>query len=244
MDGTDLRHRPEYSQSSPLSIHAMTVAYDRKPVLWDVDFDATPGRLVAIVGPNGAGKSTLIKGCLDLVPRASGVVEFWGRALAAVRERIAYVPQRESVEWDFPVSALDVACMGRYGHVGWCRRVGRGHREAARACLHQVGLEGLEDRQISQLSGGQQQRVAVARALVGEPSLLLADEPTGNLDSATGQSILNLLDELHAEGLTIIMVTHDEGVADRCDRVLRLHDGNVASDELMRQVQTTNPESR
>ena len=230
MDGTDLRHRPEHSQSSPLSIHAMTVAYDRKPVLWDVDFDATPGRLVAIVGPNGAGKSTLIKGCLDLVPRASGVVEFWGRALAAVRERIAYVPQRESVEWDFPVSALDVACMGRYGHVGWCRRVGRGHREAARACLHQVGLEGLEDRQISQLSGGQQQRVFLARALAQEADLHFMDEPFAGVDAATERAIVDVLRSLRDTGRTVVVVHHDlQTVPEYFDDVILLNMRIVAA---------------
>ncbi|MEO1279845.1 MAG: ATP-binding cassette domain-containing protein, partial [Planctomycetota bacterium] len=121
----------------------MTVAYQRKPVLWDVDYDAPARSLVAIVGPNGAGKSTLIKAALGLVPRATGLVEFWGEPFKRVRDRVAYVPQRESVDWTFPVSALDVVCMGRYRRVGWCRPVGRAHRDAAMACLERVGLADL-----------------------------------------------------------------------------------------------------
>lgn len=225
-----LRDRPEHSESSPLSIHAMTVAYDRKPVLWDVDFDATPGRLVAIVGPNGAGKSTLIKGCLDLVPRASGVVEYWGRPLAEVRTRVAYVPQRESVEWDFPVSALDVACMGRYGRVGWCRRIGRRHREAAGECLRQVGLQGLEDRQISQLSGGQQQRVFLARALAQEADLHFMDEPFAGVDAATERAIVEVLRSLRDAGRTVVVVHHDlQSVPEYFDDVILLNMRIVAA---------------
>ena len=171
----------------------MTVAYDRKPVLWDVDYDAPAGRLIAIVGPNGAGKSTLIKGCLDLIPRASGVVEFWGQPISRVRHRVGYVPQRESVDWEFPVSALDVTCMGRYRKIGWCRPVGRRHREAGIDCLRRVGLEGYEHRQISQLSGGQQQRVFLARALAQDADLYFMDEPFAGVDAATERAIVDVL---------------------------------------------------
>ncbi len=204
-----LADRPEHSAESPLSIHAMTVAYQRKPVLWDVDYDAPPGRLIAIVGPNGAGKSTLIKACLGLIPRASGQVEFWGRPLRRVRSRIAYVPQRESVDWDFPVSALDVACMGRYRRIGWLRPVSRAHREAALACLDRVGMADLAHRQISQLSGGQQQRVFLARALAQEADLHIMDEPFAGVDAATERTIVELLRDLRDAGRTVIAVHHD-----------------------------------
>jgi len=129
---SQLDARPEHSAQSPLSVHAMTVAYHRKPVLWDVDYDAPGSKLIAIVGPNGAGKSTFIKACLGLVPMASGRVEFWGESLGRARARIGYVPQRETVDWDFPVSALDVVCMGRYRKIGWFKPVSRAQKDAAR----------------------------------------------------------------------------------------------------------------
>ncbi len=227
---SELRDRPEHSSSSPLSVHAMTVAYDRKPVLWDVDYDASPGRLVAVVGPNGAGKSTLIKGCLGLVPRASGVVEYWGRPLNEVRRRIGYVPQRESVDWEFPVSALDVTLMGRYRRIGWCRPISRRHRQAARDCLERVGLEDFEDRQIDQLSGGQQQRVFLARALAQEADLYFMDEPFAGVDAATERAIVDVLRELRDSGRTVIVVHHDlQTVPEYFDEVLLLNMRVVAA---------------
>lgn len=201
--------RPEHSADSPVSIHAMTVAYRRRPVLWDVDFDAPPRSLLAIVGPNGAGKSTLIKACLGLVSMASGRVEFWGRPLRQVRGRIGYVPQRESVDWEFPVSALDVVCMGRYRKIGWFRPVSRSHREVGRACLDRVGMADYADRQISQLSGGQQQRVFLARALAQEADLYFMDEPFAGVDAATERAIVAVLRDLQARGKTVICVHHD-----------------------------------
>ncbi len=227
---TSLAGRPEHSPESPLSIHAMTVAYQRKPVLWDVDYDAPPGRLIAIVGPNGAGKSTLIKACLGLIPRASGQVEFWGRPLRRVRSRIAYVPQRESVDWDFPVSALDVACMGRYRRIGWLRPVTRPHREAAMACLERMGMADLAHRQIRQLSGGQQQRVFLARALAQEADLYVMDEPFAGVDAATERAIVDLLRELRDAGRTVIVVHHDlQTVPDYFDHLMLLNMRVVAA---------------
>ncbi len=204
-----LSGRPEHSAESPLSVHAMTVAYHRKPVLWDVDYDAPANRLIAIVGPNGAGKSTLIKACLGLVPRASGQVEFWGEPYRRARSRVGYVPQRESVDWDFPVSALDVVCMGRYRKIGWCRPVTRKHKAAAIGCLDQVGMAEYADRQISQLSGGQQQRVFLARALAQEADLYFMDEPFAGVDAATEKAIVGVLRELKGAGKTVIVVHHD-----------------------------------
>lgn len=225
-----LAGRPEHSASSPCSIHAMTVAYDQRPVLWDVDYDAPAGRLVAIVGPNGAGKSTLIKACLGLVPRASGEVEFWGEPLARQRHRVGYVPQRESVDWEFPVSALDVACMGLYREVGWIRPVGRRHREHARACLAQVGLQGLEKRQISRLSGGQQQRVFLARALAQDADLYFMDEPFAGVDAATERAIVDVLGELRDRGRTVLVVHHDlQTVPEYFDEVILLNMRVVAA---------------
>jgi manganese/zinc/iron transport system ATP- binding protein len=177
--------------------------------LWDVDYTAPGESLVAIVGPNGAGKSTLIKACLGLVPAASGRVEFWGRSYRQARARVGYVPQRESVDWDFPVSALDVVCMGRYRKIGWCRPVVRAHREAALACLDRVGMRDYARRQISQLSGGQQQRVFLARALAQEADLYFMDEPFAGVDAATERAIIEVLRELKRAGKTVICVHHD-----------------------------------
>jgi len=222
--------RPEHSPDSPLSIHAMTVAYHRKPVLWDVDYDAPPGKLVAIVGPNGAGKSTLIKACLGLVPRASGVVEFWGRPYRKQRSRVGYVPQRESVDWDFPVSALDVVCMGRYRRIGWCWPVSRRHKRAALECMERVGMAEFANRQISQLSGGQQQRVFLARALAQEAELYFMDEPFAGVDAATEKAIVSVLRELREQGKTVIVVHHDvQTVSEYFDEVLLLNMRVVAA---------------
>jgi manganese/zinc/iron transport system ATP- binding protein len=225
-----LGDRPEHSAESPVSIHAMTVAYDRRPVLWDVDYDAPRNRLVAIVGPNGAGKSTLIKACLGLVPRASGQIEFWGGAYKKSRARVGYVPQRESVDWDFPVSALDVVCMGRYRRIGWCRPVSGRHKRAALACLERVGMRDLAHRQISQLSGGQQQRVFLARALAQEAELYFMDEPFAGVDAATERAIVEVLRGLKSAGGTVIVVHHDlQTVPEYFDDVILLNMRVVAA---------------
>ncbi|MGA0872853.1 MAG: metal ABC transporter ATP-binding protein [Phycisphaerales bacterium] len=208
----------------------MTVAYQRKPVLWDVDYDAPANRLVAIVGPNGAGKSTFIKACLGLVPAAAGEVAFWGLPYREARARIGYVPQRESVDWDFPVSALEVACMGRYRRIGWFRRVSREDRTAALACLDRVGLADLADRQISRLSGGQQQRVFLARALAQEADLYFMDEPFAGVDAATERAIVEVLRELREQGRTVVVVHHDlQTVPEYFDEVLLLNMRVVAA---------------
>lgn len=199
----------EHSARAPLSIHDLTVAYERSPVLWDVDLDLPAGSLVGVIGPNGAGKSTLLKACLDLIPRASGEVRFFGRPYREVRRRIGYVPQRESVDWDFPVSALDVVTMGLYGEIGWFRPVRRHHRERAREALAKAGIAELADRQIQQLSGGQQQRVFLARALVQRADLYLMDEPFAAVDAATQRTLTDLLHELREEGRSAVVVHHD-----------------------------------
>lgn len=214
----------EHSLRSPLSIHDLTVAYHRKPVLWDVDLDVPAGKLVGIVGPNGAGKSTLIKAVLELIPKASGRVRIFGQPYRAMRRRVGYVPQRESVDWDFPVSALDVVAMGGYGRIGWFRPVMRRHREAARAALERIGIGHLAGRQISQLSGGQQQRTFLARALLQEADLYLMDEPFAAVDAATERAIVRLLQDLRAKGKTCLVVHHDlQTVAEYFDEVILLN---------------------
>ena len=222
--------RPEHSPESPLSVHAMTVAYQHKPVLWDIEYDAPASGLIGIVGPNGSGKTTLIKACLGLVPLASGDVHFWGASYAEQRQRVGYVPQRSSVDWDFPISALEVVLMGRYGKLGWCRPPGRLDRDAALACLEQVNMQDFAGRQINQLSGGQQQRIFLARALAQEAELYFLDEPFTGVDAATEASIITLLKHMQSTGRTVICVHHDlVTVPDYFEHVLLLNTRVVAA---------------
>jgi manganese/zinc/iron transport system ATP- binding protein len=193
----------------PLEIHDLTVAYDKRPVLWGVDLKVPAGKLVGIIGPNGAGKSTLIKACMGVLPVAGGWIRLFGEPLGRARRRVGYVPQRESVDWDFPVNVLDVVLMGRYGHVGLFRRPGRADRDLARACLDKVGMLPYATRQIANLSGGQQQRVFLARALAQEADLYFMDEPFAGVDAATEAAIVTLLHELRDAGKTILVVHHD-----------------------------------
>jgi len=202
----------------------LTVAYHRRPVLWDIDYDAPAGKLVAIVGPNGSGKTTLIKACLELVPRASGEVRFFGQPYRQVRHRVGYVPQRESVDWEFPINALQVVEMGLYRQIGWFRRIRKQHREQAMEALKRVGMAEFATRQISQLSGGQQQRVFLARALVQDADIYLMDEPFVGVDAATERAIVQLLRELRARGKTALVVHHDlQTVPEYFDHVLLLN---------------------
>lgn len=196
-------------EQCPLAIRDLTVAYHRKPVVWDVDLSIPEGRLVSIVGPNGAGKSTLLKACLGLIPRSSGEVMIFGQPCNRVRKRVGYVPQRESVDWDFPVSALDVVAMGTYGQLGWFRRVNKRSKALAIQALERVGLQDYAHRQISQLSGGQQQRTFLARALVQDADIYFMDEPFAAVDAATERAIVALLKELQSRGKTCLVVHHD-----------------------------------
>ena len=214
----------------PIQIHDMTIAYHRKPVLWDVDLDVPEGKLVGIVGPNGAGKSTMITSIMDLVPKASGWVKIYGEPYEKMRRSIGYVPQRESVDWDFPISALEVVTMGRYGRLGWIRRPGREDRRAAEEALDKVGMGEYANRQISQLSGGQQQRVFLARALAQDTQIYLMDEPFAGVDSATEQAIIDILMELRKQDKTILVVHHDlQTVTRYFDWVIMLNMRVVAS---------------
>ncbi len=204
-----IAHGVEHSADSPIAIHDMTVAYHRKPVLWDVDLDFPEGKLIAIIGPNGAGKSTLLKATLGLIPCISGRVMIYGKPYKKQRHLVAYVPQRETVDWDFPVSALDVVTMGRYSRIGWCKPITRAHREAAMHALDRVGLADYAKRQISNLSGGQQQRVFLARALAQDAKIYLMDEPFASVDAATEKAIVKVLNDLNHSGKTVVVVHHD-----------------------------------
>lgn len=195
--------------SNPVTIRDLTVAYREQPVLWDVDLAVPAGSLAAIIGPNGAGKSTLIKAALGLVPAAAGTIEFFGGTYRQNRHLVGYVPQRTSVDWDFPTDALDVVLMGTYGALGWVKRPGKAQREWALECLRKVGLADYAKRQISQLSGGQQQRVFLARALAQNAQLYFMDEPFAGVDAVTEKAIIALLHDLRDQGRTVICVHHD-----------------------------------
>nr|WP_281272145.1 metal ABC transporter ATP-binding protein [Paenibacillus flagellatus] len=215
-------------QESPLSVQGLTVAYQKKPVLQDVTFEVPEGKLIAIVGPNGAGKSTLIKAALGLIPKVRGDVRIYGKPYVQQRKMIGYVPQRESVDWDFPTSALDVVMMGRYGHLGWFKRPGANEKRIAMESLDKVGMADFAGRQISQLSGGQQQRIFLARALAQDAKLYFMDEPFVGVDAATEKAIITLLNELKKQGKTVLVVHHDlSTVNEYFDWVLLLNVGLI-----------------
>ena len=208
----------------PLLIDDVTVAYHRRPVLWNIDYQAPSGKLIAIVGPNGSGKTTLIKATLDLVPRAAGRVLIFGEPYRLQRHRVGYVPQRTSVDWDFPVSALDVVAMGMYRKIGWLRPVSKRYREAAKQALDRVGMVDFAGRQINQLSGGQQQRVFLARALAQNADLYFMDEPFAGVDASTERAIVDILRALRESGKTVIVVHHDlQTVHEYFDEVVLLN---------------------
>jgi manganese/zinc/iron transport system ATP- binding protein len=220
----------EHPADAPVSIHDMTVAYHRNPVLWNVDYIAPRGSLIAIVGPNGSGKTTLIKAVLDLVPKVSGSVRVFGMPYRKVRGRVGYVPQRETVDWDFPIDALQVVAMGLYRKIGWCWPVSRPYREDAYEALRRVGMADYAHRQISQLSGGQQQRVFLARALAQDADIYLMDEPFAGVDAATERAIVAILRELRSTGKTVLVVHHDlQTVQEYFDEVILLNMRLVAA---------------
>jgi len=217
-------------KTSAVEVMDLTVAYSDKPVLWDVDLSVPQGVLMAVVGPNGAGKTTLIKAMLDLVPISAGRVLIAGRPYDELRRKVAYVPQRGSVDWDFPTTALDVVMMGRYGALGWIKRPGAREKQASMEALEKVGMTAFAHRQISQLSGGQQQRVFLARSLVQDADVYLMDEPFQGVDATTERAIVTLLQELRASGSTVIVVHHDlQTVAEYFDWVTLLNVRRIAS---------------
>jgi manganese/zinc/iron transport system ATP- binding protein len=218
------------SQPDAIEVADLTVAYRDKPVLWDIDLNVPASVLMAIVGPNGAGKTTLIRAILGLIRPVAGQVLIHGRPYAEQRRLVGYVPQRGTVDWDFPTSVLDVVLMGTYGRLGWLRRPGRREREQALAALEKVGMAGLAGRQIRQLSGGQQQRVFLARALVQDAQVYFMDEPFQGVDATTERAIVGLLQDLRASGRTVVVVHHDlQTVPEYFDWVTLLNIRRIAS---------------
>lgn len=213
----------------PVELDNVTVAYHKKPVLQEISLQVPEGKLIGIIGPNGAGKSTLIKTILGLVPRASGDISIYGKDYKDQRTRIGYVPQRGSVDWDFPTNALDVVLMGRYGRIGLLKRPKKADVDMAKAALEKVGMLDYAKRQISQLSGGQQQRVFLARALCQDADIYFMDEPFAGVDAATERAIMTLLAELKEKGKTVLVVHHDLQTAeDYFDWILLLHLRKIA----------------
>lgn len=195
--------------STAIEIHDLTVSYHRKPVLWGIDCEIPEGEMTAIIGPNGAGKSTLMKAMLGLIPQASGHTLFWGKTIDAMRSKISYMPQRESVDWDFPITVEQVVMMGRNQSIGLFKKPRAADHLLVSQALHQVGLESFSKRQIAELSGGQQQRVFLARALVQDADVYLMDEPFAGVDIGTEQMIMNVLQSMKQAGKTIIAIHHD-----------------------------------
>ena len=218
------------SLPNAIEVHDLTVAYREKPVLWDIDLAVPAGVLMAVVGPNGAGKTTLVKAMLGLVRPVSGEVLVQGKPYSPRSQTVAYVPQRGTVDWDFPTTVFDVALMGTYGRLGWFRWPGSAERAATTDALARVGMTEFANRQISQLSGGQQQRVFLARALVQDAPVYLMDEPFQGVDAVTERAIVDILQELRNRGRTVVVVHHDlQSVPDYFDWVTLLNVRRIAS---------------
>jgi manganese/zinc/iron transport system ATP- binding protein len=236
---------PDMVTDSPLFIRGLTVAYAEKPAVLSVDATFAPGAMTAIVGPNGAGKSTLLRAALGLIPRLSGEVLVFGQPIENVRARVAYVPQRASVDWDFPTRVIDVVLMGLYRDLGLLGRIRKHHRDRAMDALARVGMTEFATRQIGQLSGGQQQRVFLSRALAQDADLYLLDEPFAGVDAATEAAIISVLKSLRDDGKSVVAVHHDlSTVAEYFDRVLminvrRIAEGAVATTFTSEALQAT-----
>ena len=212
-----------------IAVHDVTVAYEDNLALKRVSLTVDAGEFVGVVGPNGAGKSTLLNALLGLAPLTHGQVSVHGQPPAQMRKRIAYMPQREHVDWTFPVTVADVVLMGRWPQLGWLRRAGRADHAAVEQALAQVEMSDYRRRPIGQLSGGQQQRVFLARALAQAGDVLLLDEPLTGVDATTQETILNLLQDYRRHGRTVVMTTHDLGVARAfCSQLLFLNHTLIA----------------
>lgn len=219
----------------------LNVSYDTTPVLWDINLEVPVGKLVAIIGPNGAGKSTLLKTIVGIIPPFSGTVECLGDCFKKVRKKIAYVPQKEAVDWDFPITALEVVLMGRYHQLGLFKWIRKADREAARNALDVLGIQHLADCQIGELSGGQQQRVFIARALVQDPDLYILDEPFTGIDAATESVLITVFKKLQDKGKTLLVVHHDlQSVSQIFDWVILLNTRLIACGELEKAFTTEN----
>ena len=240
MDGTKAG-RSDPPRDLPLLVNGLTVSYGEKPAVFSVDMTVPAGTMTAIIGPNGAGKSTLLKACLGILAPLAGKVSVFGGSLSQGRDRIAYVPQRASVDWDFPTRVVDVVLMGLYAKLGLLGRLRADHRSLAQDCLEQVGMQDFATRQIGQLSGGQQQRVFLARALAQQADIYLLDEPFAGVDAATEKAIIAVLKNLRDSGKTVVVVHHDLGtVRDYFDRVFLINTRKIAEGPVTEAFTTEN----
>ncbi len=217
--------------SSPpaLEVRRLTASYSSRPVLWDVDATVPAGTLAAIVGPNGAGKSTLLKAAVGLLKLDAGHVLIEGRPASEALDRVAYVPQRDEVDWDFPITVREVVEMGRYRSAGWVRRLKADDHDQVDRALERVRMSSFARRQIGELSGGQRQRVFIARALAQDAPVMMLDEPFAGVDARTEVALLELLADIRAGGRTVIVVHHDIGtVRSRFDWALLLNVRTIA----------------
>ncbi len=213
-----------------IETHNLTVSYNRRPVLWNIDFELPTGKIIGIIGPNGSGKTTLLKAIMGLVPTSSGYVKIFDQDLNDVRSRVSYVPQRESVDWDFPASVMDIVLMGRYKKDTLFKRISKADKDLAAEALEKVNMLEYSNRQISQLSGGQQQRVFIARSLAQGADIYIMDEPFVGVDAATEEAILKLLSDMKDEGKTVVVVHHDLQTAkDFFDWIVLLNTRMVAA---------------
>lgn len=212
-----------------LDVDCIRIGYNGTFILEDLSFQVPHGARLAVVGPNGAGKSTLFKALVGLLPIQSGEIYIHGLPLGDHQDCVAYVPQREEVDWRFPVTVRDVVMMGRYGKQGWLRRPNKNDHQVVSQSMQQMDILSLADQPINQLSGGQQQRVFLARALAQEPHILLMDEPFTGVDVTTQEATLALLDQLRQQQVTVLVSTHDlEMAAQRFDLVLLLNRRMIA----------------
>ncbi len=236
----------DIGDNAPLDVAGLSVRYSHKAdfALQDISYCAPAGRMIAVLGPNGAGKSTFVKAIVGLIPCEASRVAFFGADLSAVRNRVAYMAQRQDVDWSFPVRVIDVVLMGLSARIGWFKRVRGEHRDLAMGALEKVQMEHMAMQQVGALSGGQQQRVFLARALVQDPALYLLDEPLAGVDVKAQEIILNVLDGLKAQGKTIIAVHHDLlGAAEYFDCGLLLNGGVIASGDIDDVLATENIEA-
>ena len=216
-----------------IDVKHLTVAYDAVPVLWDVNLSISQQVVMGLVGPNGAGKSTLLKSILDLTPRITGEISVLGKPFTADRKQIGYVPQRSTIDWDFPITVLDLVMMGTYGRLGWFRRPGSQEKSDSMAALKKLSMQNFATRQISELSGGQQQRAFLARAFVQNAPIYFLDEPFAGVDVTTEKAIVELLHELRDNGKTIVVVQHDlSTVGQYLDQVTLINQSVVSTGEV------------
>ena len=218
-----------YHNTSPITVKGLSVSYDRKRVLTNIFLELKSGTICGVIGPNGAGKSTLFKAILDLIDNNAGSVKIHGQEIEDVRARIAYVPQKDDVDWTFPATVQDIVLMGRYPHKKFYQSINKNDQEIAAKAMEDLAITDLKDRQIGQLSGGQQQRVFIARALAQEADIFLLDEPFVGVDMMTEEKIITLLQRLKEEGKTTLVVHHDlSTVEEYFDHVILLNQRLVA----------------